>query len=60
MNSETEGFTGSDHSSALDRFRERFATWASFALILVFFIITIALWSYAAWWCVAKLIGLVF
>ncbi len=38
--------------------RERISTWLGFAVLMVFFIVTIAIWGYAAWWSVAKLIGL--
>lgn len=38
--------------------RERISTWLTFAVLIVFFIITIAFWGYAAWWGVVKLIGL--
>ena len=40
--------------------RERISTWLGFAVLMVFFIVTIAIWGYAAWWSVAKLIGLIF
>jgi hypothetical protein len=60
MYSETEGFVWQDHEPAPSRIRERLAAFTTFALLLVFFIVTIALWSYAAWWAVSKLIGLVF
>ncbi|MCJ2108180.1 hypothetical protein MKK70_22985 [Methylobacterium sp. E-041] len=40
--------------------RERLTRWGTFALLLIFFIFTIALWGYAAWWGVVKLIQLVF
>lgn len=38
--------------------RERISTWLTFAVLLLFFIITIAFWGYAAWWGGVKLIGL--
>lgn len=38
--------------------RERLSTWLTFAVLLVFFIISTAFWGYAAWWGVMKLIGL--
>jgi hypothetical protein len=38
--------------------RERLSKWLSFSALMAFFIVTIALWGYAAWWAVAKLVGL--
>lgn len=38
--------------------RERLSKWLSFSALMAFFIVTIGLWGYAAWWAVAKLIGL--
>lgn len=38
--------------------RERLSKWLSFSALIVFFIVTIALWGYAAWWAVAKLVHL--
>lgn len=40
--------------------RERISTWLTFALLMAFFIVTIALWGYAVWWGVAKLFSLIF
>ena len=42
----------------LERLRTRLTVWVAFTLLLMFLIITIALWGYAAWWIVMKLIGL--
>ena len=55
---EGDGSIPMDQITPFERLRERCATWAALALILVFFIVTIALWGYAAWWGVMKLIGL--
>jgi hypothetical protein len=60
MNLKAEGLDGSGQDPAPSRIRERLTTWASFALLLIFFIFTIAVWGYAAWRGIVKLIGLVF
>ena len=60
MNPETEEITVLYRSARLNRFRERLTTWFTFGLLIAFFVVTIALWGYAAWWCVAKLISLLF
>ena len=55
---ETEGLLVADQITMLERLRIRLTTWAAFALIFIFLIITIALWGYAAWWVLIKLISL--
>ena len=58
MNSEFDGPVEADQTRPLERLGERVATWAALALIMVFFFVTIALWGYAAWWALMKLISL--
>ena len=58
LDSRTEGLSVADQITMLERLQTRLRTWAAFALILIFLIITIALWGYAAWWGLMKLIGL--
>ncbi len=60
MDSEADDHVESDQTTRLDRFRERFATWGTFAALVVFFVVTIAFWGWAAWQAVAYLVGLVF
>ena len=38
--------------------RERLSKWLSFLALMAFFVVTIALWGYAAWWAGAMLISL--
>ena len=58
LDSRTEGLPVADQITMFERLQIRLRTWAAFALILIFLIITIALWGYAAWWGLMKLIGL--
>ncbi|MFK5597943.1 hypothetical protein ACFZ8E_13135 [Methylobacterium sp. HMF5984] len=58
MSPEFEGLFEPDEATPLERLRERLATWAALALLMAFFFVTIALWGYAAWWAMMKLIGL--
>ncbi|TXM66507.1 hypothetical protein FV226_23335 [Methylobacterium sp. WL12] len=58
MSPEFDGSIEPDQATPLERLRERLATWAAFALMLAFFIVTIALWGYAAWWVLMRLVGL--
>ncbi|TXN20349.1 hypothetical protein FV232_27460 [Methylobacterium sp. WL30] len=58
MSPEFEGLFEPDEATPLERLRERVATWATLALIMVFLFVTIALWGYATWWVLMKLIGL--
>ena len=47
-----------DQATERATIRERISTWLTFAALMVFFIVTIAFWGYAAWLGVVKLIGL--
>ena len=58
MRLELDGYAEADQVTPLERLRARLTTWAAFALLLSFLVVTIALWGYAAWWAVMKLVGL--
>ncbi|TXM71717.1 hypothetical protein FV226_14525 [Methylobacterium sp. WL12] len=49
MNSEFDGSVETDQTGRLERLRTSLTTWAAFALLLTFLVVTIALWGYAAW-----------
>ena len=58
MSPEFEGLFEPDQATPFERLRERVATWTALALIMVFFFVTLALWGYAGWWAVMKLVSL--
>lgn len=60
MNSEAEQEAEVDQRTKLDRFREWLATWTTFAALLVFFTVSIAIWGWAVWQSGVYLVGLVF
>ena len=58
MNSEIDGPVEADQARSFERLSARLTTWAAFTLLLAFLIVTVALWGYAAWWGLMKLISL--
>lgn len=60
MNSEVKRRSEPDQPTKLDQFREQFATWATFSALMVFMVVTIAFWGWAAWQVVVYLKALVF
>ncbi len=48
-----------DQATPIQSIRNRISSWLTFAALMVFFIVTVAIWGYAAWWSMAKLIGLI-
>ena len=58
MNVKVESSLQAVHVNALERFRTRLTTLTVLVLLMTFFFITVALWSYAAWWAPMSLIGL--
>ena len=57
MSLEEEGSLPADPITPLERLRARLTVWVAFGLILIFLTVTIAIWGYAAWWALMKLIG---
>ena len=55
---EAEDYHQAEVEMSYDTPAGRLRVWAVFSLIMAFLIITVALWGYAAWWAVMKLVGL--
>lgn len=47
-------------TTKLNRFRERFAAWTTFSTLIVFLIVSIAIWGWAVWQAGAFLMSLLF
>ena len=59
MDSGLEERAEANQTTKLDRYREQFATWATFAALLVFFIASIAIWGWAVWKAGVYIVNLV-